>query len=141
MALTRADKYTELQKKQEIYSDFGTSFGTHPLTNRLIRLTNENSVKQGLKNRILTNLGERPFNPNFGSRVRDSLFEPATPFTIADIERSVSDAVAKMSSRVRIHSIDVLDDLSKNGYSINIVFSLLNDPTPISFSFLLKKVR
>ena len=73
---TRADKYTQVGKKQEFYSDFMNNFVKHPVNNSLARLTNEESVKQSIRNLILTNVGERMFEPDVGSTVNNALFEP-----------------------------------------------------------------
>ena len=74
MAITRADTFTESKKKIEFFSDFTNSFAKTPFGDQLGKLTNERSVSQSLKNLILTNLGERLFQPFVGSNVNAILF-------------------------------------------------------------------
>ena len=46
-------------------------------------LENENAVKQSIINILLTNVGERHFNPDYGSDINKVLFENITPQTIS----------------------------------------------------------
>ena len=53
-----------------IYSDFDNQFITNPITKSLNKKTNRD-VKQAVKNLILTDYYERPFEPNIGCNIRD----------------------------------------------------------------------
>jgi phage baseplate assembly protein W len=138
---SRADAISQLEKKVETYSDFPNSFSKHPITDELIMIKNEASIRQAFKNLILTNIGERPFNPFFGSNVNKTLFEPYGPFVREDIIRYITDAAKAFESRINVLGVDVRDDSDKNGMTVNIVFSIINNPEPISFSIFLKRVR
>jgi hypothetical protein len=61
--LTRAQTLTGAGKKEEYYSDFLNSFAKTPVGEQLARVLNERSINQALKNIILTNRGERLFQP------------------------------------------------------------------------------
>jgi len=73
---TRAESFTANKKQTEYFSDFLNSFAKTPVGDKLARVTNEQSVNQSLRNIIKTINGERLFNPDFGSQVLSSLFEP-----------------------------------------------------------------
>ena len=75
MAVSRADSKPNLKNNNIVYSDFTNNFSRHPITNQLVMLNNEDSVRQTFKNLILTNIGERFFNPFFGSNVEKTEFE------------------------------------------------------------------
>ena len=141
MALTRADVISQEIKKVETYSDISTNFIRHPITNELVTVKNEDSVRQALKNLILTSIGEKPFNPYFGSNINKSLFEQFTPFLQEDILRYINLAVSQFEPRVNLLNVAIEDSPDNNGYSINIVFSLINKPEPINLSLLIKRVR
>lgn len=139
--VTRADFISQLEKKIDTYSDFSNNFQKHPLTNELIVIKNEEAVRQAFKNLILTNIGERFFNPFFGSDIRKSLFENFTPFLIEDIKRYIFLSVSQFEPRISIINITVLDDSDRNEYSINVVFTVANRPEPVNVTLFLKKVR
>ena len=141
MAITRADAISQTQKKLDVYSDFNDNFIKHPITNELIVLKNEDSVRQAFKNLILTNIDERPFNPFFGSNVNRSLFDPFGPFLVEDITRYINLAAKQFESRIQVLNVTITDQSDKNAIGINVVFSLINNPEPISLSLFVKRVR
>jgi phage baseplate assembly protein W len=141
MAITRADAISQTQKKLDVYSDFSDNFIKHPITNELIVLKNEDSVRQAFKNLILTNIDERPFNPFFGSNVNRSLFDPFGPFLVEDITRYINLAAKQFESRIQVLNVTITDQSDKNAIGINVVFSLINNPEPISLSLFVKRVR
>lgn len=139
--LTRAQTISQTSKKLETYSDFSTAFSKHPITNELITIRNEDSVRQAFKNLILTNIGERLFNPFFGSNVTKSLFENYSPFVREDIVRYITNSAKQFENRIQILQINIADLTDKNALQVDVIFSLINTPTPINLSLFLKRVR
>ena len=60
---------------QVVYKDVDTLFDIHPVTRKLNVLTNNAAVARSVKNLVLTNKGERPYQPFLGCDVRNQLFE------------------------------------------------------------------
>jgi phage baseplate assembly protein W len=141
MTITRADKITETLFVQQTYSDFTNDLTVHPITQQLVVLKNADAVKQSLRNLVLTNLGEKPFNPLFGSNVNKSLFELFDLFFVEDIKRYIALAVQQYEPRVNLISVEVIPGSNENGATINIVFSLINTTQPLSISIYVKRVR
>ena len=67
--------------KEVVYSDFFTDFSAHVNTGQLNKKTNEDAVKQSVRNLLLTDMYERPFQPTIGCNLRGLLFENFTPDT------------------------------------------------------------
>ena len=141
MAVSRADSINQLFKKTEVFSDFSNSFAKHPLTGELVVLKDVDSVRQAFKNLILTNIGEKYFNPYFGSKVNSTLFDNFGPFMIEDIRKYIYVSARQFEKRINIVNVSILNDADKNGLSINIVFSVINIAEPINLSIFLKRVR
>ena len=141
MAITRADTLTQTVKKQEYFSDFLNSFALTPVGNNLGKISNEASVKQSLKNLIYTNLGERLFQPNVGSNILNSLFEPNGKITLANIEFNIKNTIKYNEPRVNLLQAKAKSTSDENQIQIDLVFTLINNPDPISLSFILKRVR
>ena len=57
------------------FKDINLSFKRHPVTNDLVVLKNEDAIKRSVKNIVFTILGEKPYDPLFGSVINNSLFE------------------------------------------------------------------
>ena len=51
------------------YRDLNIGFKAHPVTGALLTVKNAESVKQGVRNLILTNHYERPYRPSYGGNV------------------------------------------------------------------------
>lgn len=126
--MARSDKLTAQRNKIERYSDFVTDFDFSPITGYLAKVTNEQAVRQSLKNLILTNVGERFYNSRLGSRLQASLFEPVSPETVEVIRLLIKEVVDGYEPRAIIHDIKASESVDSNAYDITIVFSVINIP-------------
>lgn len=126
--MARADKYTAEIKKQELYSDFLNDFTTNPITGLLSRVTNEESVKQSLKNLVLTNVGERFYDPNKGSKINQSLFELYDPANLEMIRLQLREAINTYEPRAKLIDLRLNDNLENNEYYVTLIFSIINIP-------------
>jgi phage baseplate assembly protein W len=139
--MARSDFITQTTKKLEYFSDFKDNFTKHPITNQLVKVTNEDAVAQSIRNLILTDMGEIPFTPSRGSNIRKSLFMPFGPFVIEDITKAVSDTIKHSEPRAQVLSIVVYESEAQNAVGINIVFSVINSVQPSSLNLILKRPR
>lgn len=138
---TRADRFTQLQKIPDLFSDFMMDLTPHPITKDLIRLRNEQAIKQSVRNLVLTNYGERLFQPNIGSSVNRSLFEPNDFILEDDIESSVRRTIEFNEPRVQLLNVEVLTERDDNNITINIVFAIINSTQTQSLEVILRRVR
>ena len=60
------------------FKDINLSFKRHPVTNDVVAIRDEDAIKRSVRNIVFTILGEKPFNPTFGSVMNDALFELST---------------------------------------------------------------
>lgn len=139
--LSRADVLINSNKRTELSSDFLTSFAVSPVGNQLGRVVNERAVVQSLKNIISTDLGERLFQPNIGSDVRRMLFENIAKENLTAVSSYIQTAIQRNEPRVSLINIDVTAYPEENGIAITIYYNLINNPEPLSFTYILKRVR
>jgi len=125
--MSRADRQSYKRKQIEYYSDFLNDFSLNPVSGMLARVTNEESVKQSMKNIVLTNIGERPFS-RIGSKAKASLFEPEDLISADLLKSTIHQALVNYEKRAEIHSIVVIPDYSNDGYNISIEYSIINTP-------------
>lgn len=130
-----------VRRRDIVFSDFGSGFTPNPLTGDVSRITNEEAVKQAIKNIVLTDRYERPFNPGFGCDVRKLLFENYSSITISLVRKMIIDAIENFEPRCQIVDVRVDGDPDSHGLTITVVFSLLNRETPTVLSFYLTRVR
>ena len=138
--MSRSDKYTPFKKK-EFYSDFLINFDMNPVTGTLARVTNEDSIKQSLKNLILTNRTERPYNPLLGSRINALLFDPLDTLTAQSLKEEIQETIKAFEPRAVLNDVSVYPDEDNNGFTINIIFSTINIPQETRIELFLQRVR
>lgn len=139
---TRAETLTENKKRVEYYSDFTRNFNKTPVGNQLARVTNDSSIQQSLKNLILTNLGERLFQPYIGSNVLATLFENNSIETLSELEFYIQNAIDNSEPRVNLLDVSVKNSsITEQEIVINIVYNTINNPEPTTFTYILKRVR
>jgi len=132
---------TPLRKKRILYSDIFKDLTTNPISADLALRINEESVKESLRNLILTDRGERLFQPNIGSDVRASLFENATPVTLKLLEDRVRDVINNYEPRVSVIDIDVTSLYDDNRVQVTIYFYVKNREDPLSVDVFIERVR
>ncbi len=141
MAVTRADRYTSINKKEEIYSDFLTDFDPHPDTGELVRVTNESAVLRSIRNLILTNTYERRFQPNLGGNIHAKLFEPIGFDTSEEIRKAIMDTINTHEKRARVVECIINESPDNNAYLVTLVFYIINKQDPITTNITLYRVR
>ena len=82
-------------------------------------------TKFNLINFLLTDKGERPFNPTFGVGLRSKLFEQISQVSLDEIETSKSQ-VENNFPNVLIRDLSVLGDPDNNSIKINFSYVLTN---------------
>jgi phage baseplate assembly protein W len=139
--LSRAETLTGSNRKIEYFSDFTTSFAKTPVGDQLARVINEKSINQSLKNLILTNLGERLFQPYIGSNILSSLFELNDAQELNDLEFYIENTIKNNERRVNLLGVDVSVGSNENEIRISIVYNTINSPEQITFEYILRRVR
>ena len=129
--------------KNVVYKDFDLLFDVHPVTRKLNTLTNNRAISRALKTLVLTDKGERPYQPFLGGNIRSRLFDLASNGLQieADIRQDIEDVIRNYEPRAEL--IDVLVDSNIDGNAINvsIKFRAVNQTDPEVVSFFLEKVR
>ena len=112
------------------FKDINLSFKRHPVTNDVVVIRDEDAIKRSVKNIIFTILGEKPFEPNFGSVINESLFDLNTNLS----EIRVSDEIRSslLIYEPRIDNIDVNVTIAPDSNEMNctIQYDITGIPSP-----------
>ena len=143
MAYSNYDASTTNKSKRSnrIYSDLNLSFTKNPATKDVARLFDVQAIKRSVKNIILTNKYERPFNSDFGCNLRGFLFENITEPLLVVIKDRVSMAIEKYEPRVSVEDVFVKEEDGSNGISIMVSFKINGVEQPVTVSTFLQRVR
>jgi phage baseplate assembly protein W len=130
--------------KKVTNKDFDLSFRAHPSTGKLLVKKDDDAVKQGLKNLLLTNRYERPFRPEYGGDVRKRLFDNFDTVFASDYENQIKTAIKNYEPRAVIDDYDsvvVKEDIDGNQLSITVKFRNAVTLSDVSIDINLNKVR
>ena len=129
------------QKITRLYKDFDLAFGKNAITGDINKKLDVNAVKQSMKNLILTELMERPFQPDLGSALAGLLFENATMFTTERIKVTIETLLENFERRAKINSIDVEPNIDNNRYDVTINFYVIGINEPQELEVKLERIR
>lgn len=90
------------------------TFSKNPVTKDLVVLKNEEAIKQSVKNLVLTQVGERFFNPYLGTNTTSYLFELSTSFAENALIQEIDAVLQTNEPRINLSNITVnaIDDES-----------------------------
>lgn len=124
-----------------IYSDMFTNMDRHPLSDDVAMKTNENSIRQSIRNLIMTDMGERRMQPLLGGNIRRMLFENFTAQTVVSAKQRIETLIREREPRAFLREVIITSMEDNNAISITIVFSVINRQEPISMEFVLERLR
>jgi phage baseplate assembly protein W len=130
-----------LKTNSRRWTDLDLDFIAHPVTKDIIFKTDVEAVKRSIRNLILTNRYERPFQPNIDGGVTRHLFQLSTPHTKHDVKSAIETCISNFEPRASVISVFVGGDLDKNGFDVTIEFRVVNTPDPVTIELFLERLR
>ena len=128
--------------REIVFSDVNVTFTPHPVTGKLPVLKNADAVKRAVRNLILTNFGERPYDPLYGGNVRALLFENTDDPILRDkITRDITLAIKQYETRAEVIQVDVTVRPDSNALVIKIQFQIVNQRFPVDLEVAIERVR
>lgn len=123
------------------YRDLDLNFEPHVNTRTLSVLEGDKAIVRSLRNLLLTKHGEKPFLPDFGSKIKSLLFEPADPFLADSIKDEIERVVKNYEPRVNLKRVDVRIDPDQNGFYTTLVFFVRNEAREKVVQLFLERTR
>ena len=123
------------------YKDLDLAFTKHPVRGDINKHIDEIAVINSIKNLILTNHYEKPFQPEIGSDVRKLLFEPIDMITASMIQREITNTIENFEPRASVLDITTIPNYDENGYQVKLTFQLVNLTDPVTITFQLERLR
>ena len=123
------------------FKDISFSFDKHPKTSDFLVKRNEAAIKSAVKHLILTNLGERPFQPEVGTSIPKLLFENIDFGTASRIASEITRAITTYEERVQLSWVDVVPRPDDNSFEVSIEFEIVGIPHTQTIEFYLESTR
>ena len=112
------------------FKDINLSFKRHPVTNDVVVIRDEDAIKRSVKNIIFTIIGEKPFQPLFGSVVNQALFDLTTEYDEILIQDEIKSSILKFEPR--ISNLKVTTTVYPNSNELNCIvqYDIVGLPAP-----------
>ena len=124
------------------FKDLSMSFKTNPLNDDLVGLKNTSAIARSLKNIVFTQPGEKFFNPDFGSRITESLFENVDDVSALAIEDEIRSSIINFEPRVNLLNVSVNPNVDDNEMKVIIQYEVTGiDVPPQELEFVLLPTR
>lgn len=135
------DQRATVVSKKKLYSDLDLSLTLHPIFHDITPLTDIDAVTGSVRNLVLTNFDERPFQPYLGSNLRGLLFEPADKITIICLRDSIHGILAKYEPRIDSVAVNIADDSDRNRYHVTLSFRVIIPNQTVDMTLYLLRIR
>ena len=130
------------QRVKRKYKDISMSFETNPLNDDLVSLNDTSAIARSLRNIVFTQPGEKFFNPDFGSRITESLFENVDEVSALAIEDEIKSSIINFEPRVNLLDTIVIPNPDDNEMAVTIEYEIVGiDIPPQQLEFVLLPTR
>ena len=119
-----------LQRVSQSFKDISMSFGANPLTNDLIAIKNASAISRSIRNIVMTLPGEKPFEPQYGSKVSKVLFQNMDMISSGIIVDEIRTSINNYEPRVELLSVESNPDFDSNSYDVTIIYDIIGADIP-----------
>ena len=129
-----------LGARTKLYKDIDLTFAAKP-SGDIFKKTDAAAVKQAIKNLMLTNYFEKPFQPRFGANLRDLLFDLADDDAEEDIEERCINAINVFEPRAQALNVTAIAKPDRNSIAVVVEFRVINTDELVKFTSTLARLR
>jgi phage baseplate assembly protein W len=129
-----------LGARTKLYKDIDLTFAAKP-SGDIFKKTDAAAVKQAIKNLMLTNYFEKPFQPRFGANLRDLLFDLADDDAEEDIEERCINAINVFEPRAQALNVTAIAKPDRNSIAVVVEFRVINTEELVKFTSTLARLR
>ena len=100
--------------------------------------TTKDQTKSNLVNLLLTSVGERVMNPNFGTELRRFLFDGITDSNLELLKNSLLNSIAVYLPDITVTNISVIPDTDHNliNLNVNYVVNISQNPDEVTIQLV-----
>jgi phage baseplate assembly protein W len=131
---------TLIGTRTKLYKDIDLTFANKP-SGEIYKKEAAAAVKQAVKNLMLTNHFEKPFQPLFGGNLRDMLFDLADDDAEEDIEERIKNAISVFEPRAQALNVTATATPDRNSIRVTVEFRVINTQETVTVSTVLARLR
>ena len=131
-----------LERVSQGFKDISMTFQSNPLNDDLIALKNANAIARSIRNIVFTIPGEKFFEPSFGSRITESLFENIDDISATIIIDEIKESIGRFEPRALVLDVEAFPDYDNNGFDVTITYEIVGVEVPSQeLQFVLQSSR
>ena len=121
------------------FKDISLSFKVHPVTKDILVLKNSDAIKKSVMNLVKTNVGDRFYEKNLGTKTKNYLFEISkTDDDNFSLEREIRNVISNYEPRVKLIDVSILNNDIDYSLEISISYEIIGQKDiPQNIQFLL----
>ena len=96
----------------------------------MLTVSDEDAIKRSVKNIIFTILGEKPFEPNFGSVLNQSLFDLNTELSEIRVSDEIRSSLLNFEPRIDNVTVNVTVSPDTNEMNCTVQYDIVGIPAP-----------
>ena len=89
----------------QTFKDLSITFKKHPVSDDIVSVKDKAAIVQSISSLLLTNKGERPFQPELGADIRRVLFQPLDYASGALLKSAIVDCIRRYEPRIRLDDV------------------------------------
>ena len=130
-----------LTRKDKTYIDVSLAFEPNPITKDLTVLTDERAINNSLRNIMMISPLEVPFNRDFGSKVRDYLFDVVDLGTAGLLDTEIRRSIRFNEPRVKVVELKVLPAFDQNAFDVYLKYKIVGSEQTFEVQQILQPSR
>ena len=131
---------TLIGTRTRLYKDIDLTFA-NKTSGEIFKKESAAAVKQAVKNLMLTNYFEKPFQPKFGGNLRDMLFDLADDDAEEDIEERIKNAIGVFEPRAQALNVTAVATPDRNSIRVTVEFRVINTQEIVTVTTVLARLR
>lgn len=128
-------------RTNKTFKDIDLSFTKNPVTHDIGVKTNENAVKESVKNLILRNPFETPFHPEISCQAYNALFEQMSFLSEEILRNSIIQVLNKFEPRIQLNAVTITAYPEQHRYTATIDFTIIGNTKTTTVNISLDKIR
>ena len=130
------------QRISQTFKDISLAFTPHPVTGDIGVIRNERAINRSVRNIIETNLGEKPFDPDFGADIRSQLFEMCDYGSASILEDQILTALQNHEPRIDNIDATVEPFPETHTLEVTITYDIIGQEFPTqTYTFIIEATR
>ena len=126
--------------RTRLYKDIDLTFAKKP-SGEVYKKTDAAAVKQAVKNLLLTNKYEKPFQPEFGGDLTNLLFELVDNSTVYEIDGAIREAIQKYEPRAIVRQVATKLQPDLNSIGVTVTFQIVNTEEIVTLDTTIMRLR